>query len=113
MTTKSSGIIGQPIRSHDATNGSFVFGSNPAMTGSMKYGPNLCHETFISAFSITRSLKDNSAVFGMIMKKTNGILDLFKQFFTFYAKLSIEISNQRIEMSHSTKNHVLFCCPTQ
>lgn len=36
VTTKSSGIMGHPIRSHDATNGSLVFGSNPAMTGSMK-----------------------------------------------------------------------------
>ncbi len=41
LTTKSSVTIGQPIRSSDATYGLCVFGSSPATTGSMKYGPNL------------------------------------------------------------------------
>merc|ERR1712098_853890 len=31
----------QPMRSMDAINGLFVFGINPATTGSTKYGPNL------------------------------------------------------------------------
>ena len=42
LTTKSSVSMGQPIRSIAAMNGSLVLGSSPAITGSTKYGPNLC-----------------------------------------------------------------------
>lgn len=41
LTTKSPGTMGQPIKSIEAMKGSDVIGSNPAMTGSTKYGPNL------------------------------------------------------------------------
>ncbi len=39
-TAKSSHMHGWPIRSMTDMNGLFVFGSNAAMIGSMKYGPN-------------------------------------------------------------------------
>jgi len=41
LTAKSVAIIGQPMRSRFATNGSKVTGSIPAITGSTKYGPKL------------------------------------------------------------------------
>jgi len=44
-TTKSSGSLGQPIRSMLHTYGSNVLGSSPAITGSTKYGPNLQSST--------------------------------------------------------------------
>jgi hypothetical protein len=40
-TAKSFTMVSQPIRSMTLKNGSLVFGSKPAMIGSMKYGPNL------------------------------------------------------------------------
>jgi len=43
LTAKSVAIIGQPMRSRFATNGSKVTGSMPAITGSTKYGPKLKH----------------------------------------------------------------------
>ena len=41
ITAKSLQIHGWPIKSMTLINGSPVFGSKPAMIGSMKYGPNL------------------------------------------------------------------------